>query len=181
MRRAVFLDRDGVVNRKAPEGDYVKTRAELELLPGVGGAVRRLNLSGWFVVLVTNQRGVARGMMTAQDLDEIHRDLAESLEKDGAHIDFISSCVHDTTDGCDCRKPRPGMLLTAAREHDLDLDTSWMVGDRPSDIAAGRTAGCRTILVGPLAHDPVARENAGADRAVTDLAAAVEVILEATA
>jgi D-glycero-D-manno-heptose 1,7-bisphosphate phosphatase len=177
MRRAVFLDRDGVINRKAPEGDYIKSVPELVLLPLVGRSIHRLNQANWLVVMVTNQRGIARKLMTVADLEAIHEELSTRLEREGARIDLFYSCAHDTTDGCDCRKPRPGMILAAGCEHDLDLNASWMIGDRPSDIEAGRSAGCRTILVGPLSNDPSARTRAGADHAVSDLAAAVDVVL----
>lgn len=150
---AVFLDRDGVVNVKAPEGDYIKTPAELVVLPRVPEAVRRLNDASIPVFVVTNQRGVARGLMTSEALEEIHELLRRELSDKGARLDGIRTCIHGYDDACDCRKPRPGMLLGLAAGRKIDMARSWMIGDRASDIEAGRSAGCRTILVGPLIED----------------------------
>jgi D-glycero-D-manno-heptose 1,7-bisphosphate phosphatase len=168
--RAVFLDRDGVINRKAPEGDYIKSWPELELLPGVGEAIARLNGSGYLVWIITNQRGVARGLMSERELSDIHQRMTAQLAAEGAIIDGISVCLHDHADRCDCRKPKPGMLLRAAEARGLRLGRSWMIGDRPSDIGAGRAAGCRTILVGPLIDDPQTLAEAGPDHRSRDLA-----------
>ena len=146
--RAIFLDRDGVINKKAPEGDYVKNWDEFQFLPGVKEAIRKLNEKGFLVIVVSNQRGIAKGVMTEDDLKEIHNRMKEELRKEGAVIDGIYYCPHDIEDHCGCRKPEPGMLLKAAREHDIDLGRSWMIGDSESDIKAGRRAGCKTILIG---------------------------------
>ena len=147
VRRAVFLDRDGVINKKAPEGDYIKNWDEFEFLPGVEKAIRTFNENGFLVIIVSNQRGIARGLMTEEDLKEIHSKMREELAKDGAVIDGIYYCPHDLDDHCGCRKPAPGLLLEAAKEHNVDLSQSWMIGDQESDIEAGRRAGCKTILI----------------------------------
>lgn len=173
---AVFLDRDGVLNRKAPEGDYVKSPKELDLLPGAAEAVARLNRSGLPVVVVTNQRGVARGLMSAEDLTAVHSTLERRLVSAGARLDRIMSCTHGSEESCGCRKPRPGLLLQAAAELRLDLERSWMVGDRGSDILAGREAGCHTILVGPLTS-PGGEAADLADDLADDLTGAVDIIL----
>jgi len=145
--RAVFLDRDGVINKKAPEGDYIKSWGEFELLPGVGRAIKKLKENGFLVIVASNQRGIAKGVMTEDDLKEIHIKMKEKFAKEGALIDEIYYCPHDIKDHCGCRKPEPGLLLRAAREYDIDLSESWMVGDSESDIEAGRKAGCKTILI----------------------------------
>lgn len=145
--RAVFLDRDGVINRKAPEGSYVKNWHEFEFLPGVVEAISELREAGFLVMVVTNQRGVARGVMTEEDLTTIHARMEEELRGGRAALDGVYFCPHDIDDGCSCRKPRPGLLFRAARQHDIDLSQSWMVGDSQVDIQAGLSAGCRTVLV----------------------------------
>ncbi|MBS1841111.1 MAG: HAD family hydrolase [Acidobacteria bacterium] len=145
--RAVFLDRDGVINRKAPEGQYITRWEEMELLPGVVHAIQQFGKAGFKIVVVTNQRCVAKGLLTPAELEELHRRLTELLASHGAVIDAIYYCPHEKSDGCSCRKPAPGMLLVAAREHGISLKESWMVGDSPSDLQAGKSAGCKTALV----------------------------------
>jgi D-glycero-D-manno-heptose 1,7-bisphosphate phosphatase len=144
-RRAVFLDRDGVLNRTGvkdgkpyPPGDV----SELEVLPGVEKALDSLRRAGFALVVVTNQPDVARGIQTIERLTAINNRLRSLLALDALYV-----CCHDDRDRCECRKPAPGMLLAAAREFGVDLAASFMVGDRWRDIEAGRRAGCRTILV----------------------------------
>ena len=144
-RRAVFLDRDGVLNRDSE--DFIKTPDELELLPGAAESVSRLNDAGFLCVVITNQSGIARGLFPESALDGLHAKLRAGLAAGGAHIDAIYYCPHGPNDGCDCRKPAAGMVLQAARDYDIDLAGSWLVGDRPGDIACGAAAGTRTILV----------------------------------
>ena len=147
MKRAAFLDRDGVINRKAPEGQYVTRWEEMEFLPGTGEAIRLLNGAGFFVVVVSNQRCVAKGLITAAELESLHaRMLREFLAAD-ARIDAVYYCPHENQPPCSCRKPKPGMILEAARAHDIDLATSWMIGDSKHDVEAGRSAGCSTARV----------------------------------
>lgn len=145
MNRAVFLDRDGVINRKAPEGEYIASRRELVLLPGVFRAARKLRDAGFVIFIATNQRGIARRRVNAEELDNIHHDLLQLFSSAGAPITEIYVCPHEG--GCGCRKPAPGMLLRAAEEHSIDLQASWVVGDSATDIQAGRRAGCRTALI----------------------------------
>ena len=147
MTKAVFLDRDGVLNRKAPEGHYVTRWEEIDLLPGAREAVYLLNHAGFLVVVVTNQRCVARGLLTSGELEAIHARLLHEFETSGARLEAVYYCPHDKQPPCSCRKPQPGMLLQAAQTYDVDLSVSRMVGDSDSDVEAGRTAGCHTARV----------------------------------
>jgi len=143
--RAVFLDRDGVINRAfVRDGKPVPppTLQELEVLPGVPEALRDLKQHGYELLVVTNQPDVGRGKQSRQALDAMHKLLSDRLP-----IDDILVCTHSDADKCDCRKPLPGMLLEAARKHNVDLAASFMVGDRWRDIEAGYNAGCKTILI----------------------------------
>jgi D-glycero-D-manno-heptose 1,7-bisphosphate phosphatase len=143
--RAVFLDRDGVVNRaiiRSGKPYPPESLADLEILPGVSDALAALKLRGYFVCVVTNQPDVARGTMTRRTVDTIHDRLKQELP-----IDEILACFHDDADGCDCRKPQPGLLLRAARQFGLDLSSSFIVGDRWRDVEAGKRAGCGTFFV----------------------------------
>jgi D-glycero-D-manno-heptose 1,7-bisphosphate phosphatase len=152
-RPAIFLDRDGVVNE---ECHYLYEPDKVVLTPDIGGAIRAANLAGFLVVVVTNQSGVARGLYTLDDVDAVHRRIVELLGdgEDAPRIDRFYCCPHHATAGqgeylldCDCRKPKPGMLLRAASELDIDLMNSFLVGDMRTDLEAGATAGCRTLLV----------------------------------
>ena len=149
MNKAVFLDRDGVINQKL-ENDYVKSWKEFHFLPGVMEAIRAINDKGYLVIVVTNQRGIARGLMTEEDLQEIHRKMYKELQKHGAHIDDIFYCPHDILENCTCRKPKPGMLIEAQRKWSIDLTKSYIIGDSQSDIEAGQKVGCRGILTTKL-------------------------------
>jgi D-glycero-D-manno-heptose 1,7-bisphosphate phosphatase len=148
MKQAAFLDRDGIINRKAPEGQYVTRWEELEFCTGASEAICLLNRAGFLVVIVTNQACVARGLMTTAELECMHARLCFTFEAAGATIDAIYYCPHKSEPPCSCRKPKPGMLLHAARIHDIDLARSWMIGDSARDIEAGRAAGCNTVRVG---------------------------------
>ena len=145
IRRAVFLDRDGVINRATVRGGTPfppATEAELDVLPGVADALARLHDAGFRLVVVTNQPDVARGTQRREVIDRMHARLAALLP-----IDEFQVCDHDDRDGCGCRKPAPGMLEAAAREGGLSLRDSYMVGDRWRDVEAGRRAGCTTVFV----------------------------------
>ena len=168
----VLLDRDGTLNVKAPEGEYVTSEAALELLPGAGDAVARLNRSGIGVAVVTNQRGVALGRMTERDLEAVHAGLARRLEAHGARIDAVYHCPHERG-ACECRKPEPGMLLRAARDFGAAPGRTVMVGDAGSDVEAGRRAGMVTVQL------TAGRAGSRADRVAPTLAAAVDLLLAA--
>ena len=145
MNRAVFLDRDGVVNRKPFEGEYVTRWEEMEILPGVAKAITLLNRANFKVIVVTNQRCIAKALVTSAEVELIHDRMCRVLGDAGATIDAVYYCPHDKRPPCVCRKPAPGMLLLAAREHEIDLTESWMIGDSDIDVAAGRSAGCKTV------------------------------------
>jgi histidinol-phosphate phosphatase family protein len=119
------------------------------LLPGVPQAIRLLNESGFKAVVVTNQSGIGRGYFTEETLSDIHRKMADELQKHGARVDAIYHCPHHPDDDCACRKPKPGLLLKAAQEMDIALGLSYMIGDDPKDVEAGRSAGCRTVWLAP--------------------------------
>jgi D-glycero-D-manno-heptose 1,7-bisphosphate phosphatase len=148
MNRAAFLDRDGVINRKAPtEDEYITRWEEMQILPGVVEAITLLNRAGFQVILVSNQRCVAKGLLTVGELDSLHERLCNELGALGAKIDESYYCPHEEQPPCRCRKPEPGMLFNAAREHQIDLNSSWMIGDSEKDVEAGRRAGCRTARI----------------------------------
>jgi len=147
MRRAVFLDRDGVINKKAPPHRYILNWKEFEFLPYVAEAIADLNQRNFLVVVVSNQRGIARGMLSVEKLEEIHSRMLRALFRLGAKVDGVYYCPHDYCDNCNCRKPKPGMLLEAASDLGIDLSRSFMVGDSEDDILAGNSAGCSTVLV----------------------------------
>lgn len=144
MTKAAFLDRDGVINRKLPGDGYVTTWKDFQVLPGVVEAVARLNRASFYVIVVTNQRCIAKGLLTTAELDAIHRRMSEFFGRHGATINGVYYCPHEMAPLCGCRKPAPGMLLKAAREYAIELSTSWIIGDSDADIEAGRKAGCKT-------------------------------------
>jgi len=177
MNKAVFLDRDGVINRKAPEGDYVVRWDEFELLPGVAEAIRVLNRAAYQVIVVTNQRAVAKNRIALPELEDLHRKLVAKMAELGGVIDGIYFCPHDLESNCECRKPKPGMLLRALEEFQIDPKLSWMVGDSAVDIQAGRSSGCRTALITTSSSQTDAKF--GADMLARDLCQAVQMILKA--
>lgn len=148
-KRVIFLDRDGVINRKAPPHEYIKNWEEFEFLPDAITAMQLLGREGYCMFLVTNQRGISRGLMTEGDLGDIHRRMERLLAENGVVLGGIYYCPHGLEDGCYCRKPKPGMFLRVAREHHIDLTKAVFIGDDECDSQAGEAAGCRTILVEP--------------------------------
>lgn len=173
MKKAAFLDRDGVINRKRPEGEYVTRWEEMEFLPGVADAIVSLTNAGFTVIVVSNQRCVAKGLLAMADLRIIHEQTCKHFAALGATISAGYYCPHDLYPPCDCRKPSPGLLFTAAREHGIDLAASWMIGDSESDMVAGKKAGCRTARI--LEADEQAAESA--DIFADSLPKAVQQIL----
>ncbi len=145
--RTVFLDRDGILNEKMPEGQYVTRWDEFHMLPGVSDAVRRLNEAGLLTIVVSNQRGIAKGLYTSADVESIHAAFERKLSEAGAHIDAFFICPHDH-DECDCRKPLPGLFEQAvARFPQITAATSVMIGDSLADVEFGRRLGMATIFV----------------------------------
>jgi len=145
----IFFDRDGIVNR-SPGAGYVERVEDFHLMPEFIEALRVVHAFGYPAVIITNQRGVALGRMSLETVDAIHEELERLLNAHDLELLNIYYCPHENG-ACDCRKPLPGMLLKAADEHDLDLSRSWMIGDNIKDVQAGRSAGCRTILIGDYA------------------------------
>jgi len=136
--RCVFLDRDGVINEKAPAGEYIRSYDDFRLLPNIVDWIRLFNTLGFLVIVVTNQRGIARGLMTEENLSSIHKHMVNDLAAGGARIDDIFYCPHGF-DSCDCRKPKPGMVYAARDKWNIDLAHSLLIGDSDSDqrLAAG--------------------------------------------
>ena len=159
MVKAVFLDRDGVINELIyyPEQGVVDspfTVEQLRLLSGVGVAINNFHEMGYKVILASNQPSIAKGYLSEETFDKIRRKMKEDLAKDGASLDGEYYCFHHPEakveklkTNCECRKPKPGLLLQAAKEMDVDLSQSWMIGDGLTDVKAGKDAGCRTILL----------------------------------
>lgn len=152
-QRAIFLDRDGTINKYV---GFLRDIDDMELLPGAAEAIREINRSGYLAIVVTNQPVIARGEVTWDELDGIHRKMETLLGRGGAYVDDIFICPHHPDRGfagerpeykieCDCRKPKPGLLLQAAEKYNIDLAASWMIGDADSDVMAGEAAGCRTV------------------------------------
>ncbi|HLJ45211.1 MAG TPA: HAD family hydrolase [Bryobacteraceae bacterium] len=138
-RRCVFLDRDGVINEKPRDGEYIRDWSEFRLLPRVIDWIRLFNALGFLVIVVTNQRGVARGVMSAADVEEIHSRMTAELARHGARVDDVFCCPHEENT-CNCRKPRPGLVLQAQDKWDVDLAHSLLIGD--SDRDAALAVGC---------------------------------------
>ena len=143
--RAVFLDRDGTL---IDDVGYISDPEDVRLVPGAADALRALRDAGFRLVVVSNQSGLGRALITQEQADAVHRQFVQELERAGAQIDAAYYCPHTPDEDCDCRKPLPGMLIDAARELDLDLERSFMVGNSDVDFVAGEAAGARAILLG---------------------------------
>ncbi len=177
----MFLDRDGVINENQ-DGDYVRGWEGFRFLPGAVAAIAALHRAGYPVVVVTNQAGIARGRLSAAALDEIHAQMIATIRAGGGDVAAVLHCPHHPQDGCDCRKPQPGMLRRAAAQLDLDLSRSVLVGDHLTDLQAALAAGCRGILVltgrGRSVCDEVAlHPDLATVVVVKDLPAAVDAIV----
>jgi D-glycero-D-manno-heptose 1,7-bisphosphate phosphatase len=176
----VFLDRDGVINRKAPEGRYIAHWSDFQWLPGAATAIAALNRAGLRVIVVSNQRGVALGQYTPADVDALHAAVQHHLQSYGAYIDAFYFCPHDK-DQCDCRKPRPGLFLRAFRDYpEVSAAKSLLIGDSLSDIEAARNLGMRSIFISgdPAVRKPGAETAAAlADASADSLAAATQLFL----
>lgn len=146
-RKVVLLDRDGVINERPGKARYVRGWGEFRFLPAARAALRLLSQNDYEIYIISNQAGIARGVMSEEDLGDIHHQMLGELAKDGVRIAGIYYCPHDWDRGCECRKPKPGMLFQASREHQFDLTKAVFIGDDERDREAGEAAGCKTILV----------------------------------
>lgn len=177
-QKAIFLDRDGTINKYV---GFLRKHDDFELIPGVASAIKKINDMGYLVIVVTNQPVIARGETSLEELEIIHNKMETLLGQDGAYIDAIYYCPHHPHKGyegevaelkieCDCRKPKPGMLLRASNDYNIDLSNSWMIGDSENDILAGKNAGCMTALVSPNF------EEFGQDLTLNSLSDIVEIL-----
>lgn len=141
----IFLDRDGVINLGTP--GYIKTWEEFVFEDGALDALKKLHEAGFRLIVVTNQSGINRGLYRLEDVEDIHRRMIEEIRRHGGDIDAIYVCPHAPGEDCECRKPRAGLLHQAAVDYGVRMKESWMIGDKPRDIAAGKSAGCRTIFI----------------------------------
>jgi len=187
--KAVFLDRDGVINEGA---ENLTNPKQFKLISGVAKAVKRLNDSGYLVVVVTNQPIIAKGFCTLDDVEKIHARMKELLAKDGAHIDGVYVCPHHPEKGhkgevkglkidCECRKPKPGLILQAIEELNIDVKSSWMIGDSHTDVAAGKQASLKTILIAGKGSGSAQEEEymqITPDKMEKDLSSSVDYILD---
>ncbi len=144
MNKCVFIDRDGTISRDVP---YCSSPEQFELLPGAGKGIKELNAAGFKVILITNQSGVGRGYFSEETLNCIHEKMKTKLADEGAHIDGIYYCPHHPDENCNCRKPKPNLIIQAAGDFNIDLSQSYFIGDSAKDIEAGKAAGCSTILI----------------------------------
>ena len=151
MRRAVFIDRDGTISE---EVGYINHPSRFRVFPYAAAAIKHLNDAGWLAIVVTNQAGVARGYFSEDMIQTVHAEMTKELENGGARLDAVYYCAHHPSVGeppyrfdCDCRKPKPGLISRAARDFDIDLAGSWMVGDRYSDVELARNAGVKSMFV----------------------------------
>lgn len=171
MNKAIFLDRDGVLNEVlSSRVKFVNQPKDLFLLEGAAEAVAELSNSGFDIFVVTNQGGVGLGFLKEKDLKKIHDHLIKLVKQHGGHIKEVAYCPHKPKAGCECRKPNAGMLFELAERHDISLKDSVMVGDHERDIEAGKKAGCKTVFIGD--------EDTAADRKAPSLQSAVPAILE---
>jgi D-glycero-D-manno-heptose 1,7-bisphosphate phosphatase len=180
--KTVFLDRDGVINRKMPEGQYVTNWGKFELLPGVPKAIAALNQNGLRVIVVTNQRGISLGLYTTTDVESIHAQLQRQLAESGAKVDGFYFCPHDKRE-CNCRKPLPGMFEQAQADFpEISASSSVIIGDSLSDIEFGSNLGLKTIFIeGNVEHQKPGASKAGqiADYKFSTLPEAVTFLLPA--
>lgn len=183
-QKAIFLDRDGVVNKYV---GFLKNIDDFELVPGIADIIKKINDLGYLVIIVSNQPVVARGEMTFEQLEMVHNKMETLLGENGAYVDGIYYCPHHPDKGfdgeipelkfdCNCRKPKPGMLLKAAQDYNIDLSESWMIGDSKNDILAGKNAGCSTAFLCNQYSKSFSFENFDQDISITDLSQMLRVI-----
>ena len=156
-KKAVFLDRDGVINKNRI--DYVKTIEELEIFPSIEIPIKKLKKNNYYVIIITNQSAINRNLMTYEQLHKIHFYIQQYLKGFSTSIDKFYFCPHTPDEKCNCRKPKIGMLMQAIEEFNIDPALSWMIGDNDSDIQAGLTAGCKTIRINDTMNFHLAVDN----------------------
>lgn len=145
--KTIFLDRDGVINTNPPNKGYVRRWSEFSFLPNALKAIRDLTENGYRIIVITNQAGIGKGLFSEDNLKDIHARMVTEITDAGGRIDAVYYCPHHPEAGCECRKPKPGMLRRAADEHRIELSSAYLIGDSTTDIEAGRRAGTRTLLV----------------------------------
>jgi D-glycero-D-manno-heptose 1,7-bisphosphate phosphatase len=180
MKKVVFLDRDGVINRDSP--DYIKSWSEFEFLPGSLKAIRQLSLNGYAVIIITNQSVIHRKKVSRKDLNFIHDMMKQTVQSSGGEIKDIFYCPHTPEDGCNCRKPNPELIYRAKKKYRIDLETSILVGDSAKDIECARNAGCGSAILvktgnGVLAEKILKEKMILPDVIVADLLEAVNWII----
>ena len=174
--RAVFLDRDGVINADRP--DFVKSWEEFEFLPDSLKALAVLSQTSYKIVVITNQSGVGRGLLSEKTLEQMHTRMIDRVRASGGRIDGIYYCPHAPSVGCDCRKPSAGLFFEAARDFEVNLTSSWAIGDSDRDVRAASRAGVKAILLDRILPDPSAMTISPLEfRRASDLLAAVRIIL----
>ena len=145
--KTVFLDRDGVINQNPPNMGYVQSWSEFSFIPNARKAIRELTQSGYRIIVVTNQAGIGRELFSEENLRDIHARMVSEIVETGGRIDAVYYCPHHPNAGCECRKPKSGMLIRAVREHNIDLSSTYLIGDSTTDIQAGQRVGTKTLLV----------------------------------
>ena len=145
LKRAIFFDRDGVINKERK--DYVKTVAELEIFSNIVEPIKRFRNAGFLIIVITNQSAINRGLTTDEEINQIHATIQNFLRKNGTMIDRFYYCSHRPDENCICRKPKPGLFLIAAAQMNIDLKSSWMIGYKDSDLQAATVAGCKSIKI----------------------------------
>jgi mannose-1-phosphate guanylyltransferase/phosphomannomutase len=190
INKAVFLDRDGVINKNVKD---LTSLDQFEMLEGVSTAVELLNKSGYLVIVTTNQPSIAKGFCSFQNIDSIHEEMKHQLASNNAHVDAVYLCPHHPEKGfvgevpdlkivCECRKPKPGMMLKAAKDFEINLPKSWTIGDSPIDIEAGRRIGVKTIFItsggGTGSKEEQKYKHVKPDFVACDLLQAAEIIIK---
>jgi histidinol-phosphate phosphatase family protein len=145
--KAIFLDRDGVINRDPGFGDYIKSWQEFEFLPHAIEAIKLLNKNGYEIFVISNQAGVTKGLFSREDLHDITKNMLEEINAQGGRIRSVDYCIHLPNEGCDCRKPKTGLIEKATKGLDINLRDTYFIGDSRLDVGAGKNAGCKTILL----------------------------------
>jgi D-glycero-D-manno-heptose 1,7-bisphosphate phosphatase len=173
QRKCIFFDRDGIVNQ-APGPGYIESWDDFHVLPEFTEVLRKVTAAGFCAVIITNQRCVARGIVSENTLLDMHDKMRELLRNDhGLELLDIFYCPHEE-DTCDCRKPQPGMILAAAQKHNIDLSQSWMIGDQPTDVETGKRAGCSTVYV---SNEPQRDDSDITVSSMKELVGAIDTVL----